>query len=138
MMDIKRDAFTENLGSDWIAVDAQGNVLCRSSTEDGARRARPNAEYYLTGAHLDGPEIEDPIEAEEPVDEDAFDEEAFEEDKAIDAMIAEDAAKEAADAKAIDAMIAEDKAAKAAKAKAAEAEEPVAKRRNRKKASQGE
>lgn len=51
---VKPNAFTENLKSDWIAVDTNGNVLARADNEDGARRAAPGAAAFFTGKDLDG------------------------------------------------------------------------------------
>lgn len=50
--DIKASAYLYNLGADWIAVDARGNVLCRAGNEDAVRRGAPDAAAYFNGKDL--------------------------------------------------------------------------------------
>lgn len=46
--DIRPNAFTENLGTDILAVDDSGRVLCRTHDLATAMRAAPAAKAYLT------------------------------------------------------------------------------------------
>ncbi len=55
MIDVKHNAFSQDLGSDFIAVDALGNILTRASTEDACRQAAPDAAAFYTGSDLTGP-----------------------------------------------------------------------------------
>lgn len=41
--EVKHSGMSDNLGSDVIAVDALGNILSRATTEEGVRRAAPDA-----------------------------------------------------------------------------------------------
>ena len=50
---VKRNAFTENLGADWIGTDANGNVLVRG--DEAATRAHPDAVAWFTGKDLAEP-----------------------------------------------------------------------------------
>lgn len=50
---VKRNAFTQNLGADWIGVDALGNVLVRG--DEAATRAHPDAVAWFTGKDLAEP-----------------------------------------------------------------------------------
>ena len=47
-----RSGFTENLGSDLIAVNAAGHVIGRASTREALDRACPDAAAVFTGADL--------------------------------------------------------------------------------------
>jgi len=49
---IRHNAFSENLKTDFIAVDAGGNILARASTEAAARHAAPDADAIFTGKDL--------------------------------------------------------------------------------------
>jgi len=49
---IRHNAFSENLKTDFIAVDAGGNILTRASTEAAARHAAPDADAIFTGKDL--------------------------------------------------------------------------------------
>lgn len=49
---IRNNAFTENVGTDWVAIDHTGNPIARAGDEATVRRAAPNAERYLTGEDL--------------------------------------------------------------------------------------
>ena len=49
---VRRGAFTENLGTDWIAVDDNGSILSRASDETAVRRAAPDAAGYFNAAML--------------------------------------------------------------------------------------
>jgi hypothetical protein len=51
---VRKDAFTENLGSDFVAVDANGRVLARADTEEAARLAVPGAAAFFTGKDFGG------------------------------------------------------------------------------------
>lgn len=51
---VKHNSFTENLGTDYVAVDANGAVLARASDEAGARRAVPGAAAFFTGKDFGG------------------------------------------------------------------------------------
>jgi len=56
--DVKHNAFTENLGTDWIAVDLNGSVICRSSTREAVEHAvehtgAGDAVAFYTGADFD-------------------------------------------------------------------------------------
>lgn len=46
---VRHNGMTENLGTDVVAVDAQGNVLGRASTRESAERASPDAAAFFTG-----------------------------------------------------------------------------------------
>lgn len=50
---VKLNAFTDNLGTDWVAVDAQGNVLTRAGDKDTVQRAVPFAAAYFTGSDFE-------------------------------------------------------------------------------------
>jgi hypothetical protein len=53
-MNIVRNAFLENLGTDFVAIADNGHPVCRANDEDTVRRAVPHAALYLTG---DSPEL---------------------------------------------------------------------------------
>ena len=55
---VRHNAFTENLGTDFVAVDPQGNVLARSDNEEGARRAAPDAAAFFTGKDFGKPMVD--------------------------------------------------------------------------------
>ena len=55
---VKRNAFTQNLGADWIGTDANGNVLVRG--DEAATRAHPDAVAWFTGADLVEPTSNEP------------------------------------------------------------------------------
>lgn len=46
MIEIKHNALSDDLGTDVIAIDEQGNILARASTEEACRRAAPDAAEY--------------------------------------------------------------------------------------------
>lgn len=46
---VLRNDFTENLGTDVVAVNANGTVIGRAGSEDTARRANPDAAAFFTG-----------------------------------------------------------------------------------------
>lgn len=48
----KANAFTENLGTDWVATDAAGTPIARASDEAGLRQAAPDAHAYLNAKTL--------------------------------------------------------------------------------------
>lgn len=52
---IFRNEFTNNLGTDWIAVNAQGTPICRADNRASVEHAAPDAEAYFTGADLEPP-----------------------------------------------------------------------------------
>lgn len=61
-MQVKPSAFTENLGTDWLAVDRNGNVLSRGSDEAAVRAAVPDAHAYLDASALEAaPADRDPV-----------------------------------------------------------------------------
>ena len=45
---VRHHGMTENLGTDVVAVDAQGNVLGRADTREAAERASPDAVAFFT------------------------------------------------------------------------------------------
>ena len=45
--DIRHNAYTENPGSDWIALDGVLTPIGRASTEEAIRRASPDAAHYM-------------------------------------------------------------------------------------------
>lgn len=47
--DVIRNGYTENLNTDWVAVDAQGNVVGRTADEHTARVFYPEAAGFFTG-----------------------------------------------------------------------------------------
>lgn len=53
-MNIVRNAFIEDLGTDWVAIADNGHPVCRANDEETVRRAVPDAALYLTG---DSPEL---------------------------------------------------------------------------------
>lgn len=59
---VRRNAFTENLGSDWIAVDAEGRVMVRADSRETAERACPHAAGFFTGADLPFSDAPQPID----------------------------------------------------------------------------
>ena len=48
-LDIRHNAFSENLGNDYIAVNHHRTPVARASTEAGVRQAAPAAAAYFTG-----------------------------------------------------------------------------------------
>lgn len=48
--DVRLNAFLTTLDDDWIAVDENGEVLCRANDEETVRRAVPTAAAYFSGA----------------------------------------------------------------------------------------
>ena len=50
--DIRHNAYTENPGSDWIALDGVLTPIGRASTEEALRRASPDAAHYLQHSAL--------------------------------------------------------------------------------------
>ena len=57
--------FSKNLGTDWLAMDAQDNILARASSKDAVQRAAPNAAKYLQGKAKTPPKVKEP--KKEPV-----------------------------------------------------------------------
>lgn len=51
--DVQRNGFTENLGTDHVAVDARGRVRSRAGTKEAALQAAPEAVATFTGKDLD-------------------------------------------------------------------------------------
>jgi len=47
-MNITHNAFTENLGTDWVAISPTGVPISRASSKDAVERAAPGS-TYLTG-----------------------------------------------------------------------------------------
>ena len=56
-VDHSKHGFLKDIGTDWVALAANGEPLARAATEDGVRRAAPNADRYVTGAE---PDVEQP------------------------------------------------------------------------------
>lgn len=48
-VDHSNNGFLKDIGTDWVALSANGAPLARAATEDGVRRAAPNAAEYITG-----------------------------------------------------------------------------------------
>lgn len=48
-----RNAYLDNLGSDWIAVAANGHPIARATTEEGVRKAAPDAVHFVNASLLD-------------------------------------------------------------------------------------
>lgn len=48
-VDHSKNGFLKDIGTDWVALSANGAPLSRAATEDGVRRAVPNAGSYITG-----------------------------------------------------------------------------------------
>lgn len=55
--DVKHNAFTHDLGTDWVAIDNLGNPVSRAGNEDGVKRAAPQANAYYTGKDFTKAEI---------------------------------------------------------------------------------
>ena len=51
-MNIIHNAFTENLGTDWVAISPTGVPISRASSKDAVERAAPGS-TYLTGKDLE-------------------------------------------------------------------------------------
>lgn len=51
---VRHNGFSENLGKDYIAVDANGAILARASDEESVRRAVPGAAAFFTGKDFGG------------------------------------------------------------------------------------
>ena len=85
-VDHSKHGFLKDIGSDWVALAANGEPLARAATEDGVRRAAPNADRYVTGAALDAPaakptsEKSEPVAVVEPVKEEPVKEEPVKEE----------------------------------------------------------
>lgn len=47
---VRHNAFTENLGNDYIAVDQNGTPIARAATMALCQQAAPGAAAFLTGA----------------------------------------------------------------------------------------
>lgn len=52
--EVRRNAFTDNLGTDWIAVNDLGVPVGRAGDEASVRKANPDAAGYFTEKHLEG------------------------------------------------------------------------------------
>lgn len=61
------NAYLDNIGSDWVAVSANGHPIARATTEEAVRRAAPDAAHYLNASMLG--ERADAIDAAQAVDE---------------------------------------------------------------------
>lgn len=68
---VRHNAFSDNLKTDHIAVDLDGNILARSFDRASVQSAAPTAAAYFTGA-----DFNQETAAAEPVDEPAVDEHA--------------------------------------------------------------
>lgn len=68
---IRHNAYTENIGTDWVAIDHVGNPVARAGDEETVRRAAPTAERYLTSVDLYPPKAppKTPAPAAEPAAE---------------------------------------------------------------------
>lgn len=65
----KPNAFSDDLGTDWIAVNQSGSPVARASDEASVRAAAPEC-VYLTGSDFDASAPADPAPvAEEPAPE---------------------------------------------------------------------
>lgn len=52
--EVRRNAFTDSLGTDWIAVNDLGVPIGRAGDEAGVRQANPDAAGYFNARHLEG------------------------------------------------------------------------------------
>lgn len=52
--EVRRNAFTDDLKDDWIAVNAAGTPIGRAGDEASVRRANPDAAGYFSGRQLEG------------------------------------------------------------------------------------
>lgn len=68
-VDHSKHGFLKDIGSDWVALAANGAPLARAATEEGVRRAVPNADRYVTGVEPDPAPAESVAEKPEPVAE---------------------------------------------------------------------
>lgn len=50
--DVRYSAFMDDLGTDWVAFNTQGDVLCRAHDEATVRRAVPRAAAYMTSGRF--------------------------------------------------------------------------------------
>lgn len=70
-VDHSRHKFFKDLGTDWVAVAANGMPLARAATEAAVRRAAPDAAYYATGVKSSGEDTAERLKAvantQEPV-----------------------------------------------------------------------
>lgn len=46
---VQMNAFVDNLGTDWVAIDRHGTPVCRATDRAAVERAVPDAVLYLTG-----------------------------------------------------------------------------------------
>lgn len=84
--DVRSNAFTDSLGTDWVAVDARGNPMCRAHDEATVRRTMPHAAAYMTTGRFVLPEGPAPEPDEHPARApDALDELAAVGKTAVDA-----------------------------------------------------
>jgi hypothetical protein len=51
---VRHNAYSENLGKEFIAVDTNGSILARAPDEESAKRAVPGAAAYFTGKDFGG------------------------------------------------------------------------------------
>lgn len=51
------NAFLDQIGSDWVAVAANGHPIARATTEAAVRRAAPDAVHFICAADLNKEEI---------------------------------------------------------------------------------
>lgn len=68
---VRHSDMTKNLGTDVIAVDAQGNVLTRASSPEAAMRAAPDAVALFSGEDFASAEPT-PVEAQKKALEGPF------------------------------------------------------------------
>lgn len=53
--DIQHNAYTENLGTDWVAIDHLGRPLSRAGDKESVQHAAPDAAAYFTGKDIKDP-----------------------------------------------------------------------------------
>lgn len=53
--DHSKHGFLEDIGTDWVALAANGAPIARAATEESVRRAAPDAAEYVTGGKTEAP-----------------------------------------------------------------------------------
>lgn len=68
-VDHSKHGFLQDLGTDWVALAANGEPLARAHDEESVRRAVPDAAEYVTGKKADKAKAPEPVAAAESVKE---------------------------------------------------------------------
>ncbi len=68
-VDHSKHGFLKDIGTDWVALAANGEPLARAHNEESVRRAAPNADRYVTGTEPDPAPVDPVAEKQAPVEE---------------------------------------------------------------------